>query len=346
MKSVLFDGKTIYTGGRDEAVRVYNAGKRLLDGALTAQNGTIEKLMVKDSFLFVAGSDGHIVIYGKKDKAYYHTLKLHSKAVLDFDIHPSGKLLVSFGADGKLKLVDLASMAEVYHKNIKLAVDFLRFTPDDNLLFVSGRNLVLFNAEDNSEKVVKTLQAKITSLHRDDSLLVVSDDSGRIYFGYYQSMVFVSFKAYDGFRVKAFHYFKEDQLLVTISTEGFVSVWLVDFVTSLLDQLAGDIEISEQLEPLYTFQIESRLVCLDAKLERKKAKTNEDEDTVAIKATTKANKGIVDRIIHKNAKLTRIGARGGRRGAKGLARLKKYNFLGKLGLLKQAKQAVQQEDQN
>lgn len=81
--------------------------------------GTVEKMAIKDSFLFVASNDGHIVIYGKKDRAYYHTLKLHSKSVLDFDIHPSGKLLVSFGADGKLKLVNLATMSEVYHKNIK-----------------------------------------------------------------------------------------------------------------------------------------------------------------------------------------------------------------------------------
>ena len=91
----------------------------MLDGALTAQGGTVEKLAIKDNFLFVSSSDGHIVIYGKKDKTYYHTLKLHVKSILDFDIHRSGKLLISFGADGKLKLVDLASMSEVYHKNIK-----------------------------------------------------------------------------------------------------------------------------------------------------------------------------------------------------------------------------------
>lgn len=83
-------------------------------------SGTIEKIHTIDNFLFVSSTDGHIVIYGKKDRAYYHTLKLHSKTVLDFDIHPSGKLLVSFGAEGKIKLVELASMTEVYHKNIKL----------------------------------------------------------------------------------------------------------------------------------------------------------------------------------------------------------------------------------
>jgi WD40 repeat protein len=77
-------------------------------------------MMVREDFLYVAGSDGHVVIYGKKDRTYYHTLRLHTKAILDFDIHSSGRLLVSFGAEGKLKLTDLASMTDVYHKNIKL----------------------------------------------------------------------------------------------------------------------------------------------------------------------------------------------------------------------------------
>jgi hypothetical protein len=309
--------------------------------------GTIEKIATKDSFLFVSSSDGHIVIYGKKDRAYYHTLKLHSKTVLDFDIHPSGKLLVSFGADGKLKLVDLASMSEVYHKNIKLAVDFIRFTPDDNLLFVSGRNLVLFNAEDNSEKVVKTFGSRITCVHREESLLIVGDDSGKIHFGNYGTFNFISFQAYENFRIKAFHYFKEDQLLVTMSTEGFVTVWLVDFLTSLLEQVDGDIELTEKVEPLYNFQIESRLICLDCKLERKKPKEkSKEEEAVAIKSVTTVKKGLIERIITKDKNLTRIGARGGRRGAKGLARLKKFNFLCRLGFHLQRKQKSAETEQN
>ena len=77
-------------------------------------------MVIREDFLYVAGSDGHIVIYGKKDRTYYHTLKLHTKTILDFDIHSSGRLLVSFGAEGKIKLTDLAAMTDVYHKNIKL----------------------------------------------------------------------------------------------------------------------------------------------------------------------------------------------------------------------------------
>ena len=115
----MFSGKTLYTGGRDESVRVYNSSKRLQEGVLTAQSGTVEKIEKKDDFIFVSGSDGHIVIYGRKDNTYYHTLKLHTKSILDFDIHKTGRLLVSYSNDGKLKLTDLAEMSEVYHKNVK-----------------------------------------------------------------------------------------------------------------------------------------------------------------------------------------------------------------------------------
>ncbi len=118
----MFSGKTLYTGGRDESVRVYNSQRRLQEGVLTAQSGTVEKIAKRDDFIFVAGTDGNIVIYGRKDNTYYHTLKLHSKTILDFDIHSTGRLLVSIGADSKLKLTDLAEMSEVYHKNIKSCI--------------------------------------------------------------------------------------------------------------------------------------------------------------------------------------------------------------------------------
>lgn len=152
-------------------------------------------------------------------------------------------------------------------------------------------------------------------------------------------MIFISFQVYESHRVKSFKYFASDSLLITMSTEGFVTVWQVDFLTSLLKEVTGDIELTEKVEPLYNFEIESRLISMDCKLERKKAKqTSPEDEAVVLTSTTAAkNKGLINRIIQKK-KTTRIGARGGRRGAKGLARLKKYNFLGRLGLHRQAKQ--------
>ena len=67
----------------------------------------------------MSSTEGSISIYGQKDHAHYHTLRLHSKTVLDFHVHTSGRLMVSFGAEGKIKLTDLATTSEVYHKNVK-----------------------------------------------------------------------------------------------------------------------------------------------------------------------------------------------------------------------------------
>jgi hypothetical protein len=39
LKSILFCGRDIYTGGRDESVRVYNSAKKLQEGVLQAQSG-------------------------------------------------------------------------------------------------------------------------------------------------------------------------------------------------------------------------------------------------------------------------------------------------------------------
>lgn len=66
----------------------------------------------------MGSSEGAVTIYGKKDHAFYHTVKPHSKGMLDMDIHGTGRLLLTLGGDFKMKLTDLASMSEVYHKNI------------------------------------------------------------------------------------------------------------------------------------------------------------------------------------------------------------------------------------
>jgi hypothetical protein len=41
LKSILFCGRDIYTGGRDESVRIYNSAKKLQEGALQAQSGSL-----------------------------------------------------------------------------------------------------------------------------------------------------------------------------------------------------------------------------------------------------------------------------------------------------------------
>lgn len=233
----------------------------------------------------MAGSDGHIVIYGRKDNTYYHTLKIHTKTILDFDIHSTGRLLVSYGIDGKLKLTDLAEMSEVYHKNLKqrklllyqLEIDFLRFAPDNNLLFTIGRKLMLFNSDDNSMTTIKELGAKITCIHVESSLVILSDEKGAVHFAMYPTMALFSFQAYASNRVKAFKYLHEEGMMVTISTEGFVTVWDVSMIIERVNDIIGDIDLHDKIESLYSFEIESRLICVDARVSVKRATQADDQ---------------------------------------------------------------------
>ena len=204
-------------------------------------------------------------------------------------------------------------------------IDFIRFAPDDNLFFTVGKKLILFNSEDNQEKVLKELESKITGIYVEDNLVVLSDDSGFIHFGSYPTMALFSYQAYANKRVKAFKFFKEHQLLISISTEGYVSVWDVGFILDKVNDISGDINLGDRIQSLYSFEIEARLICLDAKIDIKKSKTG-SEDVVKLRSASLDKRGdFVNKLLTKTARLTRIGSRGGRRGAQNLYKLMKFN---------------------
>lgn len=303
--------------------------------------------MRKDNFIFVSASDGNITIYGKNDNTYYHTLKLHSKIVLDFDIHKTGKLLVSAGGEGKLKLTDLATMADAYHKNIKTTVDFLKFTNDDNILIVSNNKIIVFDSSSNTEREIKKLKSSIKCVSlEEDGLLVVSDESGFVHFGILgagaSDIHMVSFEVYQQKRVKQFKVFREDKILVSMSTEGFITVWDLEFIFSSLEIVSSmkqDIELPK-MDSLYDMAIESRLICMDARMDKLKPSEAivgepSTQETVKLKTVIKEKKGFVERLISKGKKKIGISssARKGARG--GLQQLRKLRFISKLKELKQ-----------
>jgi uncharacterized protein YlzI (FlbEa/FlbD family) len=50
----------------------------------------------------------------------------------------------------------------------------VRFLPDDNLLFCKGNKLVVFNSEDNSQKLLRQLRAKVTCVEVRQQLVVLA----------------------------------------------------------------------------------------------------------------------------------------------------------------------------
>lgn len=138
----------LYTGGKDELMRVYSLKTRNSDGAIPGQQGTITKMLECEKFILSAGSDGRVVI--SKNHQLYENLTCHSSQIVDFDVHQTGRMMVTVALDKKIKLWNLMNMKEVYHKNLMKNVDFVRFAPDNNLLLCMMENIAVFDTKTNS----------------------------------------------------------------------------------------------------------------------------------------------------------------------------------------------------
>lgn len=240
--------------------------------------------MDSEKYLLSAGSNGHIMIHGIDDLETYESLNCHPSDIIDFDVHPSGRLLVTLGIDKKIKLWNLMDMKEAYHKNIWTSLDFIRFAPDGNLLLGYGKEIVLFGVEDNSIIGAVEHEERVTFLEVFDEKYLVSsgkfyfffkfflDDIGYVYLREYETrndMSCIKFRAYEK-RVKGFNILKSDDqvFLVTVSTEGFITVWGIEILLEKLKNLQNKImEISlGGITPIYHFEIDSRIICVASRL--------------------------------------------------------------------------------
>lgn len=78
----------------------------------------------------------------------------------------------------------------------------------------------------------------------------------------------IRFQAYDK-RVKAIKYLedKDHKFLVTVSTEGYISVWEISDLIEKLPTLENNLlALGDEFEALYHLNIKCRLLCVAAKL--------------------------------------------------------------------------------
>lgn len=229
-------------------------------------------------------------------------------------------------------------------------IEFLRFTVDDNLLLVYRDSIVLFKSESNTEEEIFKLKAKCTSIQVYPNNLIIatgifshnpSDDQGYVYLlrrGDGEKLNAISFQAYKDHRVKALKYFEVEKLMVTITTEGTVSVWDIGFIVDKLEYINGfDLELGDKVESLYSFSIETRLISLDCRLDEKKAKESEEEILFTASSKNKGKSSGIHKLIKKptrKERLTKVSFSIGRLGARSLLTLRKLKFCSRVASLK------------
>lgn len=208
-----------------------------------------------------------------KEQQLYENLTCHPSQIVDVDIHPSGRMMVTVALDKKIKLWNLMNMKEVYHKNLMKNVDFVRFAPDNNLLLCMMENIAVFDTKTNSIGAVIEHDARITDIAVKDNYIVSSDDGGKIYIRLYEpgqdkSFSTIKFQAFDK-RVKQLNFHRENgsSILVAISTEGYIAIYDIEELLDSLASLKGKImDLEGEFDSIYRFDIDSRLIALGSRL--------------------------------------------------------------------------------
>ena len=106
VRSIQVSNTTAYIGSKDESIRIYNHAKKRSDGVLTSHTGTVFKIELTSQYLISGDDNANIMLWGNKNKALYHIIKTGKHGMLDFDVHPSEKMVISMGgAEGKFYIL-------------------------------------------------------------------------------------------------------------------------------------------------------------------------------------------------------------------------------------------------
>ncbi|KAF9038569.1 WD40-repeat-containing domain protein [Panaeolus papilionaceus] len=101
-------GKWLATGSADEIIKVWDLKRRKEVGGLMHHQGSITTLTFPSrSHLLSASEDGTLALFRARDWSVLRTLKGHKGRVNALAVHPSGKVALSVGKDGVLRMWDL-----------------------------------------------------------------------------------------------------------------------------------------------------------------------------------------------------------------------------------------------
>jgi WD40 repeat protein len=115
------------TGSNDEVIKLYNLNTRKEMGYIHSHQGSIVKLWYdEESGRMVVGADnGSMMFFRCKDYELLKTATVNVKTsralsafMADFDVHASGKVALSVGEDGKLRMWDLVKGKCAFSKSL------------------------------------------------------------------------------------------------------------------------------------------------------------------------------------------------------------------------------------
>ncbi|KAI8049713.1 WD40-repeat-containing domain protein [Syncephalis plumigaleata] len=251
LKAVGAGGNYLATGSTDELIKLYDLKNRKELGTLMHHDGTITTLaFFNKTHMISTGEDGKLCIWRTKDWECLRVLKGHTGAIHCADVHPTGRVALSVGADRTLRSWDLTIGGKLTSTKLRQAGNIVRWSPS---AVVSGRNIDIYNTAD--AKVCRTFTTR-TTLHCDELLVVGGDDKRLRIYHADKDKPLCEMEAHNA-RIKDLAILPSASndhptVVITISSSGQIRVW--DLAQLLTSSTASDALLGE-------YDTESRLTC-------------------------------------------------------------------------------------
>ncbi|TPX34875.1 hypothetical protein SmJEL517_g02656 [Synchytrium microbalum] len=290
------------TGSTDEHIKVFDLNRRREIGTLNPHSGAITRLQFFGKTHLVSSSeDGTIVIYRCKDWEVLKTLKGHTGAVEWCDIHPSGKILISAGRDGTLKVWDLGAgrlakslrITELGEGRRGKTPERVSWSPDGEAYAVmSEKTIVVYDVASGREEAVilgigKLACMKYVAMGSSDKEqhVILTGGEDKMIRGYLKDgTCIIAWNSGHGTRVKDFDVitYNSKTYVASCSSDGGVRLWDWDSVLSQKPPSIDDKAEQSVYEPqpLGTYNADTRLTCISMTLvEPSTTSHNAEEDS-------------------------------------------------------------------
>ena len=299
----------VLTSGEDENIKVYNFLKKKKLSSIYGTSGVCLKLLSTPDFALSCHENGVICVEGKKDFAIYHRLKVFKDSCIDFDLHPSHKLMVCLNNKGRFAVWNLSICSMIFHRKIKLQPQMVRFLNDECLLIITSNTIYCFNIKlmmiTNEIKTPNNTKINDCAIIRGPKLLTaIGCENGHVYFyaeenfkeNFEDEPLYIGFKAYN-YRVKKVSVV--ENYLVTVSTEGDISIWDISEIQEAKDLSNG--VIIESYSALYEYKVTSRLVGLSCAMKIGKGVEDENNSEAIVEQKVETKK--VDKEVKVGQKI-------------------------------------------
>lgn len=156
-------GKYLATGGMNERISLFNVLENRAIGEISGHTGGITALQFfEDSMLLSASEDGTLFIWRVHDWEHLHILGGHKSTVLDFAIHPTGKLALSVSKDKTLRLWNLIQGKCAFTRSLRIPAELVQWHPaGSEYLLCTTKELQIFKTSDNSLSASYSSTARI-----------------------------------------------------------------------------------------------------------------------------------------------------------------------------------------